>query len=315
MPNVAAVRRIESFLDDEPDHEYGEDYLGVGLDADDIDSFEWLLAHAPSNPAARFIDVWHPLTVVALFPRVASLLAAFGLKVLDRRALADERRGFTRRLGGLMRGDATHRRRRTAGGRPPLRKSARARVGVLGTLGAPSPRCQPGDHDAGRHQHARASPGGRAARRSPAFLGSDARLRTKRGYAARSRLSRCPGSRTPRTAAALPSRCALLGGTLGTRRASNRPRCMSSSQANNTRWRPVYSISSGAADGCQSWPVSSRSAAFRNRSRWSSSWQMNMTYGRSPSAKVFAATTSTGTCRSAGTSRSSCRRASFCRTR
>jgi hypothetical protein len=107
MPNVAVIRRIESFLDDEPDHEYGEDYLDVGLDADDIDSFEWSLAHAPATPAARFIDVWHPHTVVALFPRAAALLAAFSLKVLDRRALADERRGFTRRLGGLMRGDAT----------------------------------------------------------------------------------------------------------------------------------------------------------------------------------------------------------------
>jgi hypothetical protein len=57
MPNVAAVRRIESFLDDGPDPEYSEDYLDVGLDADDIDSFDWLLAHAPATPAARFIDV------------------------------------------------------------------------------------------------------------------------------------------------------------------------------------------------------------------------------------------------------------------
>lgn len=107
MPNVAAVRRIESFLDDGPDPEYSEDYLDVGLDADDIDSFDWLLAHAPATPAARFIDVWHPLTAIALFPRAVSLFAAFGLKVLDRRALADERRGLTRRLGGLMRSDAT----------------------------------------------------------------------------------------------------------------------------------------------------------------------------------------------------------------
>jgi hypothetical protein len=107
MPNVAAVRHIESFLDDKPDSEYGEDYLGVGLDADDVESFGWLLAHAPANPAARFIDVWHPRTVVALFPHAAFLLRTFGLKVLDRRALADERRGFTRRLGGLMRAEAT----------------------------------------------------------------------------------------------------------------------------------------------------------------------------------------------------------------
>jgi hypothetical protein len=33
----------------------------------------------------------------------------------------------------------------------------------------------------------------------------------------------------------------------------------------------------GPRTGTGSWPVSSRSAAFRNRSRWSSSWQMKMT--------------------------------------
>jgi hypothetical protein len=33
MPSVAAVRRIESFLVDEPDPEYGDDYLAASLDA------------------------------------------------------------------------------------------------------------------------------------------------------------------------------------------------------------------------------------------------------------------------------------------
>jgi hypothetical protein len=107
MPNVSAVHRIEAFLDEETDPEFADDYLQPTLDAADIDSFGWLLAHAPPAPARRFIDVWHPATAVALFPRVASLLMQFGLHVLDIRALADERRPFTRRLGALIRDSAT----------------------------------------------------------------------------------------------------------------------------------------------------------------------------------------------------------------
>jgi len=91
-----------------------KDYLEASLDAADIDSFGWLLAHAPAArpdrsaaPAGRFIDVWHPATAVALFPRAISLLREFDLRVLDIRALADERRGFTRRLGALLREAAT----------------------------------------------------------------------------------------------------------------------------------------------------------------------------------------------------------------
>ena len=107
MPNVSAVHRIEAFLEDEPDPEFADDYLQPTLDAADIDSFGWLLAHAPAEPGRRFIDVWHPATAVALFPRAASLLKHFGLHVLDIRALADERRPFTRRLGALIRDSAT----------------------------------------------------------------------------------------------------------------------------------------------------------------------------------------------------------------
>jgi hypothetical protein len=107
MPNVRSAQRIEAFLEDEPDPEFADDYLEASLDAADIDSFGWLLAHAPAAPARRFIDVWHPATAVALFPRVASLLKEFGLHVLDIRALADERRPFTRRLGALIRDAAT----------------------------------------------------------------------------------------------------------------------------------------------------------------------------------------------------------------
>jgi hypothetical protein len=106
MPNAKAVLRIERFLEGEPDPEFADDYLEVGLGPADIDSFGWLLAHAPANAAAICIDVWHPSTAVALLPSATSLLLEFGLKVLDIRALADERRGFTRRLGALMREEA-----------------------------------------------------------------------------------------------------------------------------------------------------------------------------------------------------------------
>jgi RES domain len=107
MPNITAIQRIEAFLEEEPDPNFADDYLEAPLDAADIDSFGWLLAHAPADPAHRFIDVWHPATAVALFPRAASLLKEFGLHVLDIHALADERRGFTRRLGALVRQTAT----------------------------------------------------------------------------------------------------------------------------------------------------------------------------------------------------------------
>jgi hypothetical protein len=105
--NRKALQRIEALLEEEPDPEFADDYLQPALDAADIDSFGWLLAQAPAAPACRFIDVWHPATTVALFPRAASLLREFGLHVLDIRALADERCPFTRRLGALIRDSAT----------------------------------------------------------------------------------------------------------------------------------------------------------------------------------------------------------------
>jgi hypothetical protein len=107
MPNVSAVQRVEGFLDEDPDPEFADDFLEASLASADIDSFGWLLAHAPALPAARFIDVWHPATAVALFSQAASLLKEFGLHVLDIRALVDKRRPFTRRLGAILRGAAT----------------------------------------------------------------------------------------------------------------------------------------------------------------------------------------------------------------
>jgi RES domain-containing protein len=106
IPSVSAVVRIEAFLVDDPDPEFADDYLEASLDAADIEGFELMLAQAPADPSGRFIDVWHPTTTVALLPRVVSLLGDFALNALDIRALVDERRGFTRRLGALVRDGA-----------------------------------------------------------------------------------------------------------------------------------------------------------------------------------------------------------------
>jgi len=107
VPNPSTVVRIEEFLDDAPDLEFADDFLTSQLDADDVDAFDWILAHADAQLDASFIDVWHWRTCVALTPLVAGVLTEYEFKHLDRRALADERRGFTRRLGGAFRQAAT----------------------------------------------------------------------------------------------------------------------------------------------------------------------------------------------------------------
>lgn len=106
--NPRVARRIEAFLVDEPDPEYADEDLTPILDEDMIDGFNWQLAWAPSVGGARFVDLWHWSTCAALLPHVGELLANFALKALDVRALADERRGFTRRLAGIVRRAATN---------------------------------------------------------------------------------------------------------------------------------------------------------------------------------------------------------------
>jgi hypothetical protein len=107
VPHPETVVSIDDFLEGEPDPEFADDYLTAPLDSEDIGSFEWILAHADSITELKFIDVWHWQTCLALAPLVAGVLKAFGLSDLDRRALADERRGFTRRLAGALRNAAT----------------------------------------------------------------------------------------------------------------------------------------------------------------------------------------------------------------
>jgi hypothetical protein len=100
--------RIERFLQGDPDPGAGPEDLSPSLDRETVDSFSWVLAWAPADRAARFIDLWHWRTCGALLPSVARLLARFDLGILlDVHALSDERRAFTRRLAGILRGAAT----------------------------------------------------------------------------------------------------------------------------------------------------------------------------------------------------------------
>jgi hypothetical protein len=105
--DAAVARRIDDFLDEEPDADQLGEELRPSLGAEDVDGFHWVLARAPSRPGARYIDLWSWATVVALLPQVPHLLARYGLRTLDVRALSDERRGFTRRLAGILRRGAT----------------------------------------------------------------------------------------------------------------------------------------------------------------------------------------------------------------
>ncbi len=105
--DARVARRIEGFFEEEPDPEYADEDLTPSLDADMIDSFNWQLACAPPDPDARFVDLWHWSTCARLLPHVGELLERFALKALDVRALADERRGFTRRLARILRRQAT----------------------------------------------------------------------------------------------------------------------------------------------------------------------------------------------------------------
>jgi hypothetical protein len=106
--NPSVARRIETFLQSEPDAGAGPETLHPSLDGETVESFKWLLAWAPAKPEAKFIDLWHWKTCAALLPAVTQLLRRFRLRIpLDVRALSDERRGFTRRLAGILRAAAT----------------------------------------------------------------------------------------------------------------------------------------------------------------------------------------------------------------
>ncbi len=94
-------------MESEPDEEYVGDTLAVRLDAEDIESFGWQLACAPAAEQGSAIDITHPRTFVAVFPRVVALLPKYGLKAFDRSALLETERDFTRELAGVYRAAAT----------------------------------------------------------------------------------------------------------------------------------------------------------------------------------------------------------------
>jgi hypothetical protein len=105
--NPPAAVRIEAFLESDPDDEFIDDQLLRPLDRADIESFNWTLASAPTQPGAKSLDVNHSKTHSATLPAVGRLLVQFGLRAFDRRAILDERRNFTRRLARIWRSAAT----------------------------------------------------------------------------------------------------------------------------------------------------------------------------------------------------------------
>ena len=137
---------------------------------------------------------------------------------------------------------------------------------------------------------------------------------------ARARRGSVAAWRCRRAAARGAPRACGWGGRAETRVAARPRGCRRERRARArtaSRRRETYSWRSMSTLGCQRWPVSSWSAAARNCSRWSWSWQTKSTNGGSSAVGEWAcgATTSTGRCRSGGTCRSSCRRGGCGRTR
>lgn len=103
--NTAAVVRIESFLESEPEPGFDEDYQRP-LHPDDIKAFGWKLGHAAARET-RLIDIDHWRTYLAAAPHALPALGRYGVKRFDRHTLLDERRHITRTLAGVYRLDAT----------------------------------------------------------------------------------------------------------------------------------------------------------------------------------------------------------------
>ena len=104
--NAKAVVRIEAYLQSDPDVGFDEDYFRP-LTAEDVESFDWKLAHAPAIRDAALIAIDHWRTYIAVAPKAVPALLRYGVTRFDRRTLLDERRYVTRTLAGLYRRDAT----------------------------------------------------------------------------------------------------------------------------------------------------------------------------------------------------------------
>lgn len=139
-------RRIEAFLQSEPDSGYEDDYLLPQLDTDDIAGFGWKLAWAPSEPAAKCIDVTHWRSHHAVFrcaiPHLVEHRApAAGSERAARRT--SQPHPAARRL---LSGARNPGRRNARSRRASLPKPTPAGVGVLGPVGAAATRWERG-HD------------------------------------------------------------------------------------------------------------------------------------------------------------------------
>jgi hypothetical protein len=84
--NPAAVVRIEAYLDSEPDEGFDENYFRP-LTREDVESFNWSIAHAPALEAV-LVDVDHWRTYIAVAPKTLPALLRYGIKRFDRRTLS-----------------------------------------------------------------------------------------------------------------------------------------------------------------------------------------------------------------------------------
>jgi hypothetical protein len=103
----SVVREIEGFLIGDPDEEFLDEDLAGGLGGRDIDDLNWKLAWVQADLAAETIDISAPRTMIAALPGVRSLLRNYKIPSFDRAALLSTKRGFTRRVAGYLREEAT----------------------------------------------------------------------------------------------------------------------------------------------------------------------------------------------------------------
>ena len=66
--SASAARRIEQFVLSEPDDGHDEEYQRP-LTAEDIEGFQWELAHALADPRERMLDVEHVRSCLASAPK------------------------------------------------------------------------------------------------------------------------------------------------------------------------------------------------------------------------------------------------------
>lgn len=104
--SARAAIRIDAYLESDPDAEFDLPYHRP-LEAADIESFGWNLAHAGAHATARLIAVDDWRTYRAASRKALPALARYGVQRFDRHTLLDQRRQVTRTMAGVFRDDAT----------------------------------------------------------------------------------------------------------------------------------------------------------------------------------------------------------------